>query len=317
VARNIDALSIHPYRHREEPEVSLLEHLNSIADHSERHGARRKIWITEWCWATQLLGGCSERMSANCLARGLSIALGSGLMDRIILFRMHDPGIDRFYLEHNCSLCANDLTPKPSYFAFRTCTELLEGAEPAPGPDLGPGVYCLRFVRAGEHTLALWSTCGVRKVALALGGAHARVIDIMGNEREEKTRDGVLFLDASETIQFVRGLGKRFEYACLPVALRVPDRVLIGEETTVTLNLTNPADRKQSVQVALQFPESWGTGSAQRTGDAAASRTDAGGLPFNAARRCPARTRPVRGTRFVGRSHLGAGRGVTAHLRPA
>ena len=265
VARNIDALSIHPYRHREEPEVSLVEHLEYIADHSEKHGARQQLWITEWCWATQLLSGCSERTSAILLARGLSLALGSGLMDRIILFRMHDPGVDRFYLEHNCSLCADDLTPKPSYFAFRTCTELLEGAEPVPAPDLGQGVYCRRFVREGEHILALWSTCGVRKVAMATGGAQARVVDIMGNERTEKTRDGVLFLDASDTIQFVRGLDRRFERASVPAALRIPDRVLIGAETTVTLDLTNPSDREQPVQIALQFAESWETGSVKRT----------------------------------------------------
>ena len=253
--KHCDAISIHPYRQTSPEASDLVGDLVHIADLSAQHGGRRNLWVTEWCWTTQIGGGSTERRSAQMLARAIPLALSTGLMDRIIWFRLHDPGVDRFYTEHNYGLCHNDLTPKPSYFAYRTCSQVLDGAAPGPPIDLGPDVVARRFARGDEHIVALWCPDGERMAALNVNDSAVCVVDIMGNERTARTHDGVLLVKATESAQFVRGLGEGITGRKPPVIIETPRRFVAGQRGTVTVAVCNPFARTETVSVNLSMPD--------------------------------------------------------------
>lgn len=245
-----DALSIHPYRQTTPEESDLVGDFSRIAALCEQHGGRRPLWLTEWCWTTEIPGGSTEERSALLSGRGIVLALATGLVDRILWFRLADPGPDRFYSEDNYGLCANDLTPKPSYFALRTCARLLDGAQPKGELKLGAGLWNRQFQRGAEYLLALWTTANQAMVALPTGQRSVPVVDLMGNERDLPTRDGVLFLEASEAVQFVR-LPQALTTAVVPVELRTPQRLLAGETAELRLLLSNPLQQPAEFVVDL------------------------------------------------------------------
>ena len=248
-----DAISIHPYR-QDSPEESDLEgDLTHIARLCEQNGGRRPIWVTEWCWNT-FLHGSSENRSATMTLRGIVMALSTGLLDRIIWFRLHDPGLDRYYSEHNYGLCHNDLTPKPSYFALRTAATVLAGARPCPPPDLGPDVITRAFERDGERIVAAWTPDGPAAGALFVGAPTARLVDAMGNESEVPTDAGLLLLQAGESLQFARGLDPRAQGRGTPVRILPPPRATTSSRGELTLELRNPHERDQTLAVELSAP---------------------------------------------------------------
>jgi hypothetical protein len=271
VVPSCDALSIHPYRQTTPEESDLVGDLTRLAALCEQHGGRRPLWLTEWCWTTEIPGGSTEERSALLTGRGIVLALGTGLVDRIFWFRLADPGTDRFYSEDNYGLCYNDLTPRPAYFALRTCARLLDGARPAAELTLSPGLWSRQFQRSpgsrvprnpaaaygdaafqpgDEYILALWAPTNSAMVALPTGLRSVPVVDLMGNEREVPTRDGVLFLEASEALQFVR-LPQALTTAVAPVELRAPPRLLAGETAELRLLLSNPL--AQATQFAIEL----------------------------------------------------------------
>jgi|GEM_PF-838381 len=255
VVRHGDGLSIHPYRQTTPEESDLVGDLTRIAALCEEHGGRRPLWITEWCWTTEVPWGSTERRSALMTGRGIPLALGTGLVDRIFWFRLADPGTDRFYSEDNYGLCYHDLTPKPSYFAFRTCARLLDGARPTADVTTQAGLWARQFQRDGQTILALWTPQGRAAAAIPTGQGSVPVVDLMGNEYAVPTRDGMLFVDASEAVLFVR-LNQPVSAVSSPVEFIAPKRIGIGEPTELRLAFRNPL--AQAVEVAVQLGEPLG-----------------------------------------------------------
>jgi len=240
-----DAISIHPYRHRTTPEASdLVGDIRHISDLSAAHGGRRPIWFTELCWVTNLPGGNTEKRAARMLGRAVPLALGTGLVERITWFRFHDPGVDRFYLEHNCSLCRNDLLPKPEYFAYRTCSTLLDMAEPAGHLELGDQAYGRVFQKDREYTAVVWRPEGTGQVGIDMGLPEARVVDLMGNERGQRTEQGVLLLSIGEDAQFIVGLPRKPVGKGPLLNMGVPNRARPGRTVELPVTVRNPIARR-------------------------------------------------------------------------
>lgn len=210
--RYCDAISIHPYRSRSPEDSRLVADLDHIARTCASHGPARPIWITENCWSTELRTGSSERRQAAMLARSYILAIGSGLVDRLIWFRLHDSGPDRLDAEHNYGLCRTDLTPKPAFFAHRTIAVLLGRARRLSSARPERSVYVETFLSAGERLAALWTTRGSRWVALSVGRPELQVTDLMGNSSMRKTDGGVLLLHAGDVPTFARHLPARVEW---------------------------------------------------------------------------------------------------------
>jgi len=251
-----DAISIHPYRHRTTPEASdLAGDLRHIADLSAAHGGRRPIWFSELCWVTHLPWGNTEKRAARMLGRAVPLSLGTGLVERITWFRFHDPGVDRFYLEHNCSLCRHDLLPKPEYFAYRTCATLLDTAEPAGDLDLGEQAYGRIFRRGQTYTTVVWHPDGVAQVGIDVGVFEARVVDLMGNERVLRTEGGALLMSIGEDAQFIVGLPNKPVGRGPLLSIDVPGRVRPGQTVSLPVTVHNPVARSAVMEGRVRVAE--------------------------------------------------------------
>ncbi len=248
-----DAISIHPYRQTTPEESNLVGDLEHIAEMAEKHGGRRPIWFTENCWTTQIPTGSTERRQALMLPRCYVLALGTGLIERLLWFRFHDPGTDRFYLEHNCGLCTNDLTPQPAYFAHRTVATLLDGADPDGQWDVGPHALARCFRRGRERVAAVWCPEGTAPVSIFVGKPKADAVDIMGNPTTLETRDGVVILDATEAVLFLTGLPPKAEARGTVLAASPP--VLVrGDPGELPVEVRNPFPRTERASLSLTGP---------------------------------------------------------------
>ncbi len=249
-ARYCDAISIHPYRQTTPEGSDLVGDLQHIADMAEEHGGRRPIWFTENCWTTHIPGGSTEQRQAVMLPRCYVLSLATGLMERFIWFRLHDPGLDRFYTEHNYGMCYNDLTPKPAYFAHRTVATLLEGAQPDGEWDVGPNAMARCFRTPDERIAAVWCPDGTTPVSIYTGQPETTVVDTMGNEQRTLTDRGVLVLEATEAVTFLRDLPANAEGR--GTMLTASEPVLVrGERGDLTVRVRNPFGSPRAARISL------------------------------------------------------------------
>lgn len=78
-----------------------------------------------------------------------------------------------------------DVSPKPSYVAVATLTQVLDGARfERVVPCAAPTVYALQFRRAdGRRVTALWTVRGTRELQVTVpGGERPTLVDMMGDE---------------------------------------------------------------------------------------------------------------------------------------
>ena len=249
-AHYCDAISIHPYRQGTPEETDLAGDLQHISDTAHKHGARRNLWFTENCINTYVPGGSTERRQAIMLPRCYVLSLSTGLMERLIWFRLHDPGLDRFYSEHNYGMCYNDLTPKPAYFAHMTVAKLLDGASPAGQWDVGPKAMARCFQTGPTRVAAVWCPDGNSLLSVYAGAPKVRVVDLMCNEEVVPTTDGVLLIEASETAVFLTGLTENAEGRGA-VAEVAHQSFVRGQQSMIAFRVQNPFDTAQSVRVSI------------------------------------------------------------------
>jgi len=253
-ARYCDAISIHPYRQSTPEESDLVGELQHIADLAEANGGRRPIWYTENCWTTQIPGGSTEERQALMLPRCYVLSLSTGLVDKLLWFRLHDAGSDRFYSEHNYGICYEDLTPKPAFIAHQTVASLLEGAKPEGEWDVGTRCLARMFRTPRERVAALWCPSGTASVSVFVGKNRVRVTDIMGNSEEHETREGVLILPLSESLVYLRGLPDATEGRGPLAELKQP-MLVRGARGKLSVRLRNPFSEGKSFTVGVKPAE--------------------------------------------------------------
>ncbi|MEK6793772.1 MAG: LamG-like jellyroll fold domain-containing protein, partial [Spirochaetota bacterium] len=254
-----DAISIHPYPDGEAPEDSLVEKCRYLADITAQYGPRRPIWITEMNWTTELPQGSgtpkqtSEHRQADMIARYQALMSASGLVDKFFIFRMQDPGKDKFYGEETIGLCYNDMTPKDSYFAHRASAIMLDDASFERSLDAGDLHHAYAFKKgSGERFIALWVYGRASTTAVKTGTSGLRVMDIMGNERTVKSVNGVSLLDAGESILYLRSVPDGTK---IREVLSAPEtHVRPGVNTQTAVQMLNPFG--QDAVLSLQFSAS-------------------------------------------------------------
>ena len=238
-ARYCDAISIHPYRQATPEESDLEGDLRHIAELATASGGRKPIWFTENCWTTQLPGGSTEERAARMVPRAYALSLGTGLLEGLIFFRLHDPGVDRFYGEDNYGMCWHDLTPKAAWCAHATFANLLEGAQPDGSLDLGPHALARVFRVSGERIAVIWCPEATDAVAVQVGKPQVRVVEIMGNEDTRQTEGGVLVLQATEDVVYLRDLAA--DAKGLGAILEAPPvNATRGLQAPISLRMRNP-----------------------------------------------------------------------------
>jgi hypothetical protein len=252
-AKYCDAISIHPYRSAT-PEASdlagQLQHIEALA---EANGGHRPIWFTEFGWTTQIPGGSTEARQALLLPRTDVLALGTGDVDRLLIFRFHDPGVDRFYTEENVGLLWNDLTPKPAWHAHRTIAMLLDGAKPDGALDLGPRAMSRCFRVAGKRVAAVWCPDGEDTVALRTD-VPVHLVDLMGNESTLTPDGGAVVLHVTEATQFLRDIDDKTVGLGAIISANVPP-ILRARPAKIVVTIVNPFATERLADVSLTVPE--------------------------------------------------------------
>jgi hypothetical protein len=236
----MDAISIHPYRQPRTPEESgYLEDLQGISDLTAKYGRRLPMWITEVGWPTHPAGS-SESQSARLLVRCYVLALARGVRN-IAWYDYRDDGLDPMYSEHHFGILYNDLTPKPSYFAYRTLATELAGLGFEREVPAGDGVSVLVFGAGKRHTAVAWSHRGTRQLAFRVGPRRRlETVELMGNPQVVEVVDGAWVATVDEAPVFLRdvpdGLTVVRPIEAAPALLKA----LPGETRTLEVTLRNP-----------------------------------------------------------------------------
>jgi hypothetical protein len=246
-ARHCDAISLHPWAGGSPERTDLARSIGRIARLCAQHGTARPIWVTELGWSTEIPGGLTERDQAAMLARSAILTVGSGAVERLFWFRLHDSGPDRMDPDDNFGLCREDLSPKPAYFAHRTVAVLLGDSRPSGSVTLGATVQAKLFRSAKETLAAIWRPEGSETVALNVGQAPVTVTDLMGNSRAARTHAGVLLIRADDLPVFVRGVPGRLTGVADLVTVQPPLR-----PDTLRVRVRNPYPMPVAVQLKAE-----------------------------------------------------------------
>lgn len=236
----MDAISIHPYRQPRTPEESgYVEDLQAISDLTAKYGRRLPMWITEIGWPTDPAGS-SESRSAQLLVRSYALALAQGVQN-IAWYDYRDDGVDPSYNEHHFGILYNDLTPKPSYFAFRTLATELAGLRFERELCAGDGATVLLFGDGRRHAAVAWSHRGARQLAFCLGQQPSlETVDLMGNPQTVQATVGAWLTTIDETPLFLRDVPGSLAVVRPIDAAPAVLKVLPGETRSLEITLRNP-----------------------------------------------------------------------------
>lgn len=251
--KSMDAISIHPYRQPRSPEDSQYrEDLKAIGDLTEKYGRRLPIWITEVGWPADA-GGSSDIWATKMLPRAYLLAIAAGVRN-IAWYDYHDDGTDPSYNEHHFGILFYDLTPKSSYFAYRTMATELAGMRFEREVPAGEGATVLLFASDEKRTAVAWSHRKERSLALELDGRkEIETVELMGNAATRPVQDGALLLTLTDAAVFLRNVPPSLA-AAQPI-LSEPGvlKLVQGESGEVRLRFHNPFDKP----LVLSRPGHW------------------------------------------------------------
>ncbi len=162
----------------------------------------------EICYPNTNPGNLSLRTQADYYIRHAMHSLAWG----VPVFRpasLTDMGNSYFFSNWGASgLCfaKPDVRPKPSYVAFATMTQQLDGAKYSRAVPTGSPVVCaVEFKkRDGSFVTVLWTTRGTRQLALQTEAIRSAIVtDTMGNEEPVKFADGRAAMEVSASPVFL------------------------------------------------------------------------------------------------------------------
>jgi hypothetical protein len=129
------------------------------------------------------LPAVTPNRQASYLTRMLLFNYSLGLRHSVIFKDLDKQDPNPGDIEHHWGLMARDLTPKPSYFAVSTLTELVGDAGPPETIALGAGEHGLRFQRPdGSQVTALWAEQKATWLLRTEGPGDARVLGRDGSD---------------------------------------------------------------------------------------------------------------------------------------
>jgi len=163
----MDGLALNTYNYfgekgdRRTPESMISRVVDMLNQLSRRYNKNVPIplYITEVGWPNHTgPDGTSTGLSAAYLARLYLMASTIQNIKGVWWYDFQDDGTDLKINEHNFGLVRKDLTPKPSYYAFRDVAELVRSSDFVEKIASEPLIYALKFKnKDGSTTLALWT----------------------------------------------------------------------------------------------------------------------------------------------------------------
>lgn len=178
------------------------------------HGRALPIYVTEAAFRGMLGSQIVYRTQAQVMTRLAIILKGEGVK---VFLPFYGIDYDRdgwwgfcFNSEMNDNPWATRrISPKPTVNAMATCAGVLEAAVPVKRvQNLGTGVWAYLFQRDGTRILAVWTPGKETTIHLRVGTFEkVRVLDIMGENGEQRIKAGVLDLVVGASPKYVIGVG--------------------------------------------------------------------------------------------------------------
>ena len=185
----LDTVAIHPYAaDPESGKRNLGMRIEMARAILAREDPGRKIWLTEVGWDTSKPGGLTFEDQAAVLVRAMTVALSSSA-EKIFWFSLDDLGEDEASNVQNAGLLFKDLSPKPSFIAYRNLIGRLSGKLFVKKDDFGEEISAYRFEDAHEIVWVVWSR-GKEAHLPMVQEAGIEVLDIMGNPRKTPAGEG-------------------------------------------------------------------------------------------------------------------------------
>jgi hypothetical protein len=212
----MDAVSIHPYTYPINPDDGgFIAGLHSIHALFQPYGPAKPIWVTEIGWPTSevISRGVSERMSGAYAVRMYTLALSSGLADKVFWYDFKNDYKPETSLEGHFGLVRGDhesvpWSAKANYVAYRALTGQLSEADYVGAYTAGDQVQAYRFHRNadGKDILVLWSKKDSKSLLLNLGASSAVSFDLFGNGSSlTAAANGTMTLPVSGEPVYVEG----------------------------------------------------------------------------------------------------------------
>lgn len=187
VLKYFDAVSIHPYRHKD-PETVLedWQRLRQMIDQYAPEGRTVRMVSGEWGYSLAYKEQTPKKQ-AQYAVRQYLVNLMCGV-PLTIWYDWKDDGPDRGAVEHNFGLVSDDLRPKQSYEAVQNLSRALDGFAYVSRVDFGSAEdFGLIFKNGTRRKLVAWTTHSKeREVTVPLsagyftspGGSRARRLNL-------------------------------------------------------------------------------------------------------------------------------------------
>ncbi|MEF2247330.1 sugar-binding protein [Paenibacillus sp. IITD108] len=284
---DMDAVSIHPYTYPINPDDGgFVASLQSIKNLFLAYGPAKPIWVTEIGWPTSesLTRGVSELMSGANVVKTYTLALSSGLADKVFWYDFKNDPKPPTSLEGHFGLVRGEhegttWSAKENYVAYRGLTNMLSGAEFVQTYAAGDQVQAYRFYRNSDQkdVLVLWSKGDAKNLALNLGATVATSYDLFGNSSHETANsNGIITLPISEVPIYVEGNFAQNIEVQDPYHIRVEPHLQEtpqGEQWSVRIGIDNNTNAAISGEIRIVGSSPWNQGSEEMLFTAAANQS--------------------------------------------
>ncbi|SDE70024.1 Glycosyl hydrolase catalytic core [Paenibacillus sp. UNCCL117] len=284
---DMDAVSVHPYTYPINPDDGgFVASLQSIKNLFQTYGPAKPIWVTEIGWPTSesLTRGVNELTSGANVVKTYTLALGSGLADKVFWYDFKNDPKPPTSLEGHFGLVRGEhegttWSAKENYVAYRALTNMLAGAEFVQAYAAGDQVQAYRFYRNSDQkdVLVLWSKGDAKNLSLTLGTPAAVSYDLFGNGSDiTADSNGSIILPISEVPTYVEGNFAHHIEVKDPYHVRVNPQLqetLEGKQWHVSISIDNNMNTGISGEIQLSGSSPWDQASEKKMFTAAANQT--------------------------------------------
>ncbi|RTE05421.1 sugar-binding protein [Paenibacillus whitsoniae] len=271
----MDAVSIHPYTYPVNPDDGgFAASLAAIHNLFAAYGPAKPVWVTEIGWPTSevLDRGVSERTSGAYAARVYTLALSSGIAEKVFWYDFKNDNKPETSLEGHFGLVRGDhesvpWSAKENYIAYRAAVSRLSGASYVQSYAPGDRVQAYQFHRShdGKDVIVAWSQGDSKQLLMQLGASTATAYDLFGNRTALSAgTDGTIMLPVSEEPVYVEGNFAPVISVKDPYSLDVYPQLTTspeGDQWAAEIRIRNQLDIAQSGTVQISGSGPWENGS--------------------------------------------------------
>lgn len=193
-----DIMNFHSY---DAPE-NLPKSFENIKYMMDKYGWSKPVWLTECGMHTaddkiKHNGSSLVEEQARRVARIYLISFAYGV-DKVFWYNLRASETDPYYSEANFGLIHADLSPKPSFLAYKALTTMCPSRSTRPVLIIDGGTYSASWIRPdGKTVWAIWYPSGKKTVSLNVTGI-CTFYNYLG-EKIKLIKKGMLDLDGGVT----------------------------------------------------------------------------------------------------------------------